>query len=98
MKKEKGLVFFRKKDADKNVVHFIHKDGSFVAITNIYENIDNKDMREYIMKNAKHITRKYAEKKYLSELLQKRVTDRVTWMSDKYFLKKQFLNFEFINI
>lgn len=98
MKRQKGMVFFRKKDADKDVVHYIDKNGSFVPITNVYDNIDKSFMREYIMKNAKHITSNYGSNKIGSELLNKGVADSVTWFSDNYFTEKKVLKYEFLHI
>ena len=99
MKKQKGMVFFRNKFAvNKNDVCYIGKDGSFMSIYDVYENIDKKSVREHIMKTAKHITSNYSNNKIAVDLLNKHITERVVWYSDHYFTEKKELKYEFIHV
>lgn len=91
----KGIVFFNNKD--NNELYYINKKGENVIISNPLISLQNREMIEYIHKNAKHVSHAYGNKITLN-LINNRVSKHALWINENRFITKKYIIHDFLPI
>ena len=97
MKKQKGIIFANY----DNTLYFLNKKNELVLISNFRNTIDNSEMREYILKQAKRYTQSYADKLITDKFFTLRnhndkTAKSASWVSEERMKNKRSLIYDLI--
>lgn len=97
-KSVKGIILYQ--DRNSKEVYFVLNTNQDCLISNAVKKpifaLNNKQIKDFIIKSAKHYTRQYAMNNVFDKL--QKYADKIVWYSDNEFIKHPYpsLDFEMI--